>query len=127
MLVIDNHCLKKRRNKMAYVYDNKTYRNLQQQVIENMENITELQDLKLVGMSVNEVQALVSIIVTVLGFVISVIIPMIMKLIGKIKEAKKDGKIDEEEMKDIVSTGKEILDETKKEIEEIKDKHAGDR
>lgn len=79
------------------------------------------------GMSVNEVQALVSIIVTVLGFVISVIIPLIMKLIGKIKEAKKDGKIDEEEMKDIVSTGKEILDETKKEIEEIKDKHAGDR
>ena len=37
---------------MAYVYDNKTYRNLQQQVKENMENIAELQDLKLVGMSV---------------------------------------------------------------------------
>ena len=78
------------------------------------------------GMSVNEVQALVSIIVTVLGFIISVIIPLIMKLIGKIKEAKKDGKIDKEEMKDIVSTGKEILDETKKVIEDIKDKHAGD-
>ena len=78
------------------------------------------------GMSVNEVQALVSIIVTVLGFIISVLIPLIMKLIGKIKEAKKDGKIDKEEMKDIVSTGKEILDETKKVIEDIKDKHAGD-
>ena len=78
------------------------------------------------GMSVNEVQALVSIIVTVLGFIISVIIPLIMKLIGKIKEAKKDGKIDKEEMKDIVSTGKEILDETNKVIDEIKDKHAGD-
>lgn len=37
---------------MAYVYDNKTYRNLQQQVKENMENIAELQDLKLVGISV---------------------------------------------------------------------------
>ena len=37
---------------MAYVYDNKTYRNLQQQVKENMENIAELQDLKLVGMAV---------------------------------------------------------------------------
>ena len=78
------------------------------------------------GMSVNEVQALVSIIVTVLGFIISVLIPLIMKLIGKIKEARKDGKIDKEEMKDIVWTGKEILDETKKVIEEVKDKHAGD-
>ena len=37
---------------MAYVYDNKTYRNLQQQVKENMDNIAELQDLKLVGISV---------------------------------------------------------------------------
>lgn len=52
MLVIDNHCLRKGENKMAYVYDNKTYRNLQQQVKENMENIAELQDLKLVGMAV---------------------------------------------------------------------------
>lgn len=79
------------------------------------------------GLSVNEVQALVSIIVTVLGFVISVLIPLIMKLIGKIKEAKKDGKIDEKEMEDIISTGKEILDETNKVIDKVKDdKRAGD-
>lgn len=38
---------------MAYVYDNKTYRNLQQQVKENMDNIAELQDSKLVGIDVN--------------------------------------------------------------------------
>lgn len=37
---------------MAYVYDNKTYRNLQQQVKENMDNIAELQELKLVGIDV---------------------------------------------------------------------------
>ena len=37
---------------MAYVYDNKIYRNLQQQVKENMENIAELQDLKIVGIDV---------------------------------------------------------------------------
>lgn len=48
----NSRCLKKRRNKMAYVYDNKTYRNLQQQVKENMENIAELQDMRLVGISV---------------------------------------------------------------------------
>ena len=37
---------------MAYVYDNKTYRNLQQQVKENMDNIAELQEMKLVGLDV---------------------------------------------------------------------------
>ena len=37
---------------MAYVYDNKTYRNLQQQVKENMDNIAELQEMKLVGINV---------------------------------------------------------------------------
>lgn len=42
---------------MAYVYDNKTYRNLQQQVKENMENIAELQDLKLVGIDVTGIVA----------------------------------------------------------------------
>ena len=34
---------------MAYVYDNKTYRNLQQQVKENMDNISELQ-AKIIGL-----------------------------------------------------------------------------
>lgn len=34
---------------MAYVYDNKVYRNLQQQVKENMDNISELQ-AKIIGL-----------------------------------------------------------------------------
>ena len=34
---------------MAYVYDNKVYRNLQQQVKENMDNIAELQT-KIIGL-----------------------------------------------------------------------------
>ena len=42
---------------MAYVYDNKIYRNLQQQVKENMDNIAELQDLKLVGIDVKGIVA----------------------------------------------------------------------
>lgn len=42
---------------MAYVYNNKTYRNLQQQVKENMDNIAELQDLKLVGIDVTGIVA----------------------------------------------------------------------
>lgn len=42
---------------MAYVYDNKTYRNLQQQVKENMDNIAELQEMKLVGIDVTGIVA----------------------------------------------------------------------
>ena len=78
------------------------------------------------GLSVTELQAIISIIVTIAGFIISVLIPLFVKLYHKIKHAKEDGKIDKEEMEDIVSTGKEILDETKKVIDEVKDKHAGD-
>ena len=78
------------------------------------------------GLSVTELQAIISIIVTIAGFIISVLIPLCIKLYYKIKDAKEDGKIDKEEMEDIVSTGKEILDETKKVIDEVKDKHAGD-
>lgn len=78
------------------------------------------------GLSVTELQAIISIIVTIAGFVISVLIPLIIKLVKKIKAAREDGKIDKEEMEDIVSTGKEIVDETKKVIDEVKDKHAGE-
>lgn len=79
------------------------------------------------GMSVTELQAIISMIVTVAGFIISVLIPLCVKLYHKIKDAKKDGKIDKEEMKDIMSTGKEIVDETKEFIDKIDDKHADDK
>ena len=79
------------------------------------------------GLSVTELQAIISIIVTVLGFIISVLIPLGVKLVNKIKDAKADGKVDKEEMEDIIYTGKEILDETKKVIDEVKDKHADDK
>ena len=79
------------------------------------------------GLSVTELQAIVSMIVTIAGFIISVLIPLCVKLYHKIKDAKKDGKVDKEELEDIMSTGKEILDETKKVIDEVKDKHADDK
>ena len=79
------------------------------------------------SLSVTDLQAIISIIVTIAGFIISVLIPLGIKLVNKIKAAKADGKIDKEEMKDIVSTGKEMLDETKKVIDEVKDKNAGDK
>ena len=79
------------------------------------------------GLSVTELQAIISIIVTIAGFIISVLIPLCVKIYNKIKDAKADGKVDKEEMEDIISTGKEILDETKKVIDEVKDKHADDK
>ena len=79
------------------------------------------------GLSVTELQAIISMIVTILGFIISVLIPLGIKLVNKIKAAKADGKVDKEEMKDILSTGQEILEETKKVIDKIDDKNAGDK
>lgn len=74
------------------------------------------------GLSVTELQAIVSIVVTVLGFTISVLIPLIMKIINKFKKAKEDGKITKDEMEDIMSTGKEIVDKTESLIKEVSDK-----
>lgn len=74
------------------------------------------------GLSVNELQAIISIIVTIAGFIISVLIPLIIKLVKKIKAAKEDGKITKEEADDIASTVKEIVDESSKAIEEVSHK-----
>ena len=79
------------------------------------------------SLSVTDLQAIISNIVTIAGFIISVLIPLGIKLVNKIKAAKADGKVDKEEMEDIISTGKEMLDETKKVIDEVKDKNAGDK
>ena len=74
-----------------------------------------------ISISATELQAIISIIVTVLGFTISVLIPLIIKLVKKIKKAKEDGKIDKEELEDIMSTGKEIVDQTGSLIEKVKE------
>ena len=74
------------------------------------------------GLSVTELQAIISIIVTVLGFIISVLIPLIIKIVKKIKDAKADGVITKEEAEDIASTAKEIVDESSKLIEEVSQK-----
>ena len=79
------------------------------------------------SLSVTDLQAIISIIVTIAGFIISVLIPLGIKLVNKIKAAKADGKVDKEEMKDIISTGQEILEETKKVIDKIDNKNAGDK
>ena len=71
------------------------------------------------SLAMSDIQAIISIVITIAGFIISVLIPLIMKLIHKIKEAKKDGKLSKEELNDITSTVKEIVDESSKVIEEV--------
>lgn len=71
------------------------------------------------GLSITELQAIISIIITISGFVISVLIPLIIKLVKKIKKAKSDGEITKEEVDDIASTAKEIVAESSKVIEEV--------
>lgn len=76
------------------------------------------------GLSVNELQAIVSIVVTIAGFVIGVLIPVILKIIKKIREAKEDGVITDEEKKEIIDTisdgAQEIKDNLPKENKENK-------
>ena len=79
------------------------------------------------SLSVTDLQAIISIIVTIAGFIISVLIPLGIKLVNKIKQARADGKVDKEEVQDILSTGQEILEETKKVIDKIDNKNAGDK
>ena len=74
------------------------------------------------GLAINEIQAIVSIVITIAGFIISVLIPLIMKLIHKIKAAREDGKLTKEEVNDIASTVKEIVNESSKVIGEVSDK-----
>lgn len=72
------------------------------------------------GLSISEVQGIISIIITISGFLISVVVPLVIKLVNKVKKAKEDGVVTKEEMDDILETGKEIVDSTQKFIEEQK-------
>lgn len=78
------------------------------------------------SLSVTELQAIISIIVTVAGFTISVLIPLGIKLFKKIKKALEDRKISKEELDDILDTGKEIVDESSKFIDEVSHKREGE-
>lgn len=71
------------------------------------------------SLSVTELQAIVSIVVTVLGFLISVVIPLIIKVVMKIKKANEDGKITQEEIDDIQSD----LQEGAEKIQDFIDKN----
>lgn len=79
------------------------------------------------SLSISEIQSIISIAITVLGFIISVLIPLGIKLYKQIKQAKQDGVITKEEIKDIVDTTKEIANKTESLIKEVSDKTEGDK
>lgn len=79
------------------------------------------------SLSVGELQSIISIIITVLGFIISVLIPLGIKLYNKIKQAKADGVITKEEVKDIIDTTAELANKTESFIKEVSDKTEGDK
>ena len=70
------------------------------------------------SISVTELQAIVSIIVTVLGFLLGVVLPWVLKIIKKVKDAKKDGVITEEEKEDIINTIQEGVEDIKDNLPE---------
>ena len=79
------------------------------------------------SLSVTELQAIISIVITILGFVISILIPLGIKLYKKIKAAVADGKVTVDEVEDITKTGKEIVDKTESFIKEVSEnKSEGD-
>lgn len=83
------------------------------------------------GLSVTELQAIVSIIITVLGFVISVLIPTIIKIVKKVKAAKEDGVVTDEEKKEIIDEitngGKTIIEAGKDVVESVKKAEESDK
>lgn len=72
------------------------------------------------GLSVTEIQAIVSIIATIIGLAITIFSAVIVPLIKKIKEAKADGKITIEELEDIAND----LEKNIKDIKESNNDHS---
>ena len=83
------------------------------------------------SISVTELQAIISIIVTVAGFILGVVLPWIIKIIKKIREAKEDGVITDEEKEEILNVigeaGKEIKEGAESLKKEVSDKSEGEK
>ena len=62
------------------------------------------------SISVTELQAIISIIVTVAGFLLGVVLPWVIKIVQTIRKAKEDGKITEEEKEEIINVIPVILE-----------------
>ena len=83
------------------------------------------------SISVTELQAIISIIVTVAGFLLGVVLPWVIKIVQKIRKAKEDGEITKDEVDDIIQTigeaGKEIKEGAESLKEEVSEKSEGEK
>ena len=82
------------------------------------------------SLSVTELQAIISIVVTILGFLISVALPWVIKLIKWWRKAKEDGKIDDNELDELgnlANEGKEGLTQLQKDLESSKKEEVSEK
>lgn len=75
------------------------------------------------GLSVTELQAIISIIATVIGLLITIMTSVVIPVIKKCKKAKEDGKVTIDETIDMIQTAADGLNKAK---EEIGKNHKGD-
>lgn len=76
------------------------------------------------GLSVTELQQIISMACTIVGLLITVITAVVIPVWKELREAKKDGKITPEEMEDIAKTTKDGIDKIQ---DEINNKDEGDQ
>ena len=68
------------------------------------------------GLSVTELQAIISIIATVIGLIITRVTSVVIPVLKKWKKAKEDGKVTIDEAIDMIETAKGGIDKAKEEI-----------
>ena len=69
------------------------------------------------GLSLEEIQRIVSIVCTIVGMILTIVMTLIIPLVQHIKKAKEDGVITKEEIeegKNIISSGIENIKNSKK-------------
>lgn len=71
------------------------------------------------GVTIENIDHLVSIICGVIGLCITIVTCIVIPLIRKVLEAKKDGKIDDKEMDEIINTIEDGAGKVKDEIDKI--------
>ena len=70
--------------------------------------------ISLTGINMGEIESIVSIVCGIVGLFITIMGVIVIPVWKKIRDAKKDGKIDPEEVEDIVNTLKNGMDKIDK-------------
>ena len=71
------------------------------------------------GLAMDTIQQILSIVAICLSILSTIVGSIIIPIVKKYKEAKKDGKIDSQDVKDIIDTAKDGVDKTKEDIDKL--------